>query len=72
MRPNTERPITCEIGTNILVGTDPQRIVSEAALILDGRTRPSAIPEKWDGLAAGRIVDILLSQTAARKAVSEP
>jgi UDP-N-acetylglucosamine 2-epimerase (non-hydrolysing) len=27
MRPNTERPITCEIGTNVLVGTDPRRIV---------------------------------------------
>jgi UDP-N-acetylglucosamine 2-epimerase (non-hydrolysing) len=62
MRPNTERPITCEIGTNVLVGTDPQRIVREAHSILDGHTRPSAIPDKWDGHAAERIVDVLLNQ----------
>jgi UDP-N-acetylglucosamine 2-epimerase (non-hydrolysing) len=62
MRPNTERPITCAIGTNALVGTDPQRILHEANSILDGNARARSIPEKWDGHAAGRIVDILLSQ----------
>ena len=62
MRPNTERPITCEIGTNVLVGTDPHRILREANSILDGHTRPGAIPEKWDGRAGERIVDVLLSQ----------
>jgi UDP-N-acetylglucosamine 2-epimerase (non-hydrolysing) len=64
MRLNTERPITCEIGTNILVGFDPRRIVREAGLILDGQIRRGAIPEKWDGCAAERIVDILLAQPA--------
>ena len=62
MRPNTERPITCEIGTNVLVGTDPRRIVREAGWILDGNARSGAIPEKWDGHAAERIVDLLLDQ----------
>lgn len=62
MRPNTERPITCEIGTNVLVGTDPQCIIQQANLILDGNTRPGSIPDKWDGHAAERIVDVLLSQ----------
>jgi len=62
MRPNTERPITCEIGTNVLVGTDPDRILREANSILDGRSRPGTIPEKWDGHAAERIVDVLLNQ----------
>ena len=61
MRTNTERPITCEIGTNVLVGTDPQRIVSEASSILEGHTRRGAIPEKWDGNAAERIVSVLLN-----------
>jgi UDP-N-acetylglucosamine 2-epimerase (non-hydrolysing) len=65
MRPNTERPITCEIGTNVLVGTDPARIVYEANSILDGQSRPSAIPEKWDGHAAERIVDILMIKDAS-------
>ena len=63
MRPNTERPITCEIGTNMLVGTDPDRILRAADSILDGRTRPAAIPEKWDGHAAERIVEVLLNQS---------
>jgi UDP-N-acetylglucosamine 2-epimerase (non-hydrolysing) len=63
MRPNTERPITCEIGTNVLVGTDPQRIVKEATSILDGHARAGTIPEKWDGRAAERIVGILLNQS---------
>ena len=64
MRANTERPITCEIGTNVLVGTDPRRIVEEANSILDGRTRRGAIPEKWDGHAAERIVEVLVNQSA--------
>lgn len=62
MRPNTERPITCEIETNVLVGADPRRIVREAHWILDGNARSGAIPEKWDGHAAERIVDVLLDQ----------
>lgn len=62
MRPNTERPITCEIGTNVLVGTDPERILQEANSILEGDTRPGTIPEKWDGHAADRIVEVLLNQ----------
>jgi UDP-N-acetylglucosamine 2-epimerase (non-hydrolysing) len=62
MRPNTERPITCEIGTNLLVGTDAAKIQAAAWDVLDGRARSSAIPEKWDGHAAGRIVDRLLRQ----------
>ena len=64
MRHNTERPITCEIGTNVLVGIDPQRILQEANSILEGGAPHGAIPEKWDGNAAERIVDVLLSQSA--------
>jgi UDP-N-acetylglucosamine 2-epimerase (non-hydrolysing) len=61
MRPNTERPITCKLGSNILVGTDPGRIKSAAFAVLDGSLRQSVIPEKWDGHAASRIVDTLLA-----------
>jgi UDP-N-acetylglucosamine 2-epimerase (non-hydrolysing) len=47
MRPNTERPVTCDIGTNVLVvGTDPQRIVQEANSILNGKARVGTIPRK--------------------------
>jgi UDP-N-acetylglucosamine 2-epimerase (non-hydrolysing) len=67
MRPNTERPITCEMGTNLLVGADPDAIRAAAISILDGPARKWAVPEKWDGRAAGRIVDVLLGQTGAAR-----
>jgi UDP-N-acetylglucosamine 2-epimerase (non-hydrolysing) len=60
MRPNTERPITCELGTNVLVGTAPDRIRAAAYAVLDHGLRRGSIPEKWDGQAAIRIVKILL------------
>jgi UDP-N-acetylglucosamine 2-epimerase (non-hydrolysing) len=62
MRPNTERPITCEIGTNRLVGTDPQRIRETALAVLSNGSRPHRVPDKWDGHAAERIVGILLDE----------
>jgi UDP-N-acetylglucosamine 2-epimerase (non-hydrolysing) len=61
MRPNTERPVTCEIGTNILVGNDPSRIREAAFSILDYGGRTGSIPEKWDGHAAERVVEVLLN-----------
>lgn len=60
LRPNTERPITCELGTNRVVGTDPARIREAALEVLRDSTRTGSTPEKWDGRAAERIVDILL------------
>ncbi len=61
MRPNTERPITCDLGTNILVGTDPARIRAAAFSVLSNNFQKHSIPEKWDGRAAERIVDFLLN-----------
>ena len=60
LRENTERPVTITVGTNRLVGRDPQRMIDEAyALLVDGRERTPRVPEKWDGNAAVRIVDVL-------------
>ena len=60
LRENTERPITVSIGTNRIVGTDPERIVREALASLKGGVRtPPTIPPLWDGKAAERIVDAL-------------
>ena len=56
LRPNTERPITIEQGTNLLVGTDPARIRDAANKILDDGPKQGGIPEGWDGKAARRIV----------------
>ncbi len=59
LRNNTERPITCEMGTNILVGNDPVRIKDAVEKVLCGDHPKGQIPPKWDGKAAERIVDIL-------------
>ncbi len=64
MRPNTERPITCEVGTNILVGTDPARIRAAIVAVLNGKPGRHSIPERWDGHAAERIVETLLKYAA--------
>jgi len=59
MRENTERPITAEIGTNILVGTDTARLGKEIENVLDGCSKKGAVPELWDGKAGQRIAEIL-------------
>jgi UDP-N-acetylglucosamine 2-epimerase (non-hydrolysing) len=61
LRENTERPVTVELGTNRVVGTDPERIVAEAeeALAQD-KGAPPPPPPLWDGRAAERILDALL------------
>jgi len=60
LRDNTERPITCEIGTNHLVGNDPLAILAAARNALAGDGSKRRVPEKWDGRAAERIVEVLL------------
>ena len=62
LRENTERPVTVELGTNRVVGTDPERIVAEAeeALTKDRQKEPPRVPPLWDGRAAERILDALL------------
>jgi UDP-N-acetylglucosamine 2-epimerase (non-hydrolysing) len=59
LRENTERPITLEAGMNRLVGTDPERVRSEAFRILDAAPRQGHVPALWDGKAAERIARIL-------------
>src|SRR5204863_5497991 len=66
LRENTERPITNRIGTNVLVGRDAAAIRDAAVRALTGETRNGALPEKWDGLAAERIVRVLLEPALAR------
>lgn len=59
LRYNTERPVTVEMGSNILTGPEPEKILEAASQILDGVTKKSEIPPLWDGAVAGRIVEIL-------------
>lgn len=64
IRDNTERPITVSEGSNVLAGTDPARILSEARRVLRGESSRGRRPALWDGKAAERIVDILSKELA--------
>jgi UDP-N-acetylglucosamine 2-epimerase (non-hydrolysing) len=60
VRPNTERPVTVEIGTNDLIGSSPEKIVAAAERALRGEWKRGSAPPLWDGRAAERIVDALV------------
>lgn len=59
VRENTERPVTVTMGTNVLVGRDPEKLREELARILAGHAKKGTIPPLWDGHAGERIADIL-------------
>jgi UDP-N-acetylglucosamine 2-epimerase (non-hydrolysing) len=59
LRPTTERPVTVEAGTNLIVDRDPARILAAVDEILATGGKRGRIPELWDGQAAQRIVAIL-------------
>ena len=60
LRDNTERPVTCELGTNVLLGLAPERIREVPGLIARARAQDAEVPPGWDGDAAERLVDVLL------------
>ena len=59
VRPNTERPVTIDEGSNTLLGLHPEKILLYVDQILKGNYKKGKIPEKWDGKATERIVRIL-------------
>ncbi len=60
LRPNTERPITEKIGTNVVLRDRPLEYILELVKdMIDGRWKKGKIPELWDGKASLRIVNIL-------------
>lgn len=61
LRENTERSVTVDVGTNIIIGKDLERLVQEVKKILGGNAKRGKIPDLWDGKAAMRIADILCS-----------
>jgi UDP-N-acetylglucosamine 2-epimerase (non-hydrolysing) len=65
LRDRTERPVTCELGTNVLVGTDGTAIIAAADSALRAARTPSNIP-LWDGQTATRIAKVLLDDMISR------
>ena len=59
LRDSTERPETVTVGTNELLGTDPAAIAPALDRLFAGCWKQGRTPEKWDGRAAPRIVEIL-------------
>jgi UDP-N-acetylglucosamine 2-epimerase (non-hydrolysing) len=68
LRENTERPITVEVGTNVIVGTRPDRIATEATRLLGGADTRGRVPPLWDGRAARRIVAVLKNHSTRQGA----
>jgi UDP-N-acetylglucosamine 2-epimerase (non-hydrolysing) len=56
LRENTERPVTVEVGTSELAGSDPAKIRDAVDRILAGKWKKGGQPEGWDGKASERIV----------------
>jgi len=59
LRDVTERPETVAIGTNELIGTDPAALKPALDRLFAGQWKKGSIPEKWDGHAGERIVEVL-------------
>ncbi|MGQ9561371.1 MAG: non-hydrolyzing UDP-N-acetylglucosamine 2-epimerase [Candidatus Oleimicrobiaceae bacterium] len=74
VRENTERPITITMGTNVLVGSDPARLVEEARRVLRGDGKRGSVPPRWDANVSKRIIAVLsaLSETRPRGVLQEP
>jgi UDP-N-acetylglucosamine 2-epimerase (non-hydrolysing) len=60
LRDSTERPETCTIGTNELLGTDPKSLKPAMEKLFSGNWKKGQIPELWDGHTATRIVQHLI------------
>ncbi len=60
LRDSTERPETCTIGTNELLGTNPKAIKPAMEILFNGEWKKGAIPELWDGKTSERIVKHLI------------
>jgi UDP-N-acetylglucosamine 2-epimerase (non-hydrolysing) len=61
LRENTERPVTIEMGTNILAGTKKNTILQAYKKIGEKKGKNHRVPPKWDGRAAERIWRVILN-----------
>jgi len=59
LRPNTERPVTVDLGSNTLLPFEISGILQQVELIRSGNYKKGQIPQQWDGKATDRIFDFL-------------
>ena len=72
LRESTERPVTIEDGTNVLVGSNPERIVKEFNKVSHGELKLHSSPRYWDGNAAKRILKVLFDDFCPEQSVRVP
>lgn len=63
VRPNTERPVTVELGTNVLVGQDLQALREHARLAIGGQWKRGSVPPLWDGSAGRRAAEVIMARS---------
>jgi UDP-N-acetylglucosamine 2-epimerase (non-hydrolysing) len=68
VRENTERPVTIQVGTNILAGTSTEGIRKAARQQLECK-RAGTMPEAWDGKSAHRILDVICLELEKQRAL---
>ena len=66
VRENTERPITVSMGTNVLVGRNPEKLRTELSRVLAGEVKKGSVPPLWDGRTGERIADIVVGQPSLK------
>ena len=66
LRTYTERPVTVSVGSNTVVGPNPDKIREAVGQVLAGRGKTGATPELWDGRAGARIATALTEYLARR------
>jgi UDP-N-acetylglucosamine 2-epimerase (non-hydrolysing) len=71
VRENTERPITIQVGTNILAGTSAEGIRKAVRKQLASKTE-GAMPEAWDGKSALRILEVICRELGSQQFGSIP
>lgn len=60
LRTTTERPETCTIGTNELIGTSTEKLLLTLDILFSGNWKKGGVPTFWDGQTSKRIVDCIL------------
>lgn len=57
----TEHQETVNVGSNVLVGEDADKLREQVAKMVAGEWKKCALPDRWDGRTAERIVQIILA-----------
>jgi UDP-N-acetylglucosamine 2-epimerase (non-hydrolysing) len=67
LRNNTERPITVDCGTNVMIGQDMEKLRCELTKVVEGKAKHGTVPPLWDGRSGERIAEILCNMPALSK-----